>query len=84
VVGVVGAAAGGRIGSTLDQGVDNDFVKDVSAGLKPGKSALFLVGDRVAPAALREVLASFSGENYQTTLSEEVKESVQQALKPGR
>ena len=84
MVGVVGAAAGGRIGSTLDQGVDNDFVKDVSAGLEPGKSARFLMGDRGAPAALREALASFSGENYHTTRSEEVKESVQQALKPGR
>ena len=42
------------------------------------------MGDRGAPAALREALASFSGENYQSILSEEVKESVQQALKPGR
>ena len=81
---MVGAAAGGRIGSTLDQGVDNDFVKVVSARLESGRSALFLMGDRGAPAVLREVLASFSGENYLTILSEEVKESVQQALKPGR
>lgn len=40
---VVGTAAGAIAGALKDSGIDDAFIKEVSAGLRPGTSALFLM-----------------------------------------
>lgn len=82
VVGTVaGAAVGGWIGSKLTGSVDGDFVKDVSAQLEPGKSALFLLMGSGDPAAVRASLEAYQGKVLQTTLSQDFEDSLNQALR---
>ena len=83
VVGtVVGAAAGAYIGGKVAvDAVDDGFVKDVGKALKADTSALFLMIRESDAAGLRAVLEPFEGRVYQTTLSEELKESLDRALR---
>ena len=83
VVGtVVGAAAGAYIGNQFaGDGVDGGFVKDVGEALKPGTSALFLMIRERDAAALRAALEPYEGRVYQTTLSEDLKASLDRALR---
>jgi uncharacterized membrane protein len=83
VVGAVaGAAAGAWVGSKFGGGsVDGGFVKDVGEGLQPGKSALFLMVAGADAAAFRAALEPFEGRVYQTTLSEDFRQTLEAALK---
>jgi uncharacterized membrane protein len=76
----IGAIGGALVGKAMNLGVDQKFVKDVTETLKPGSSALFVMGsgdpDRVV-ASLRP----FQGTIYQTTLPTEAVEALQEALK---
>lgn len=83
IVGAVaGAAAGAWIGSKFgDTSVDGQFVNDVGEGLQPGKSALFLMVRSADAAALRGALEPFEGRVYQTTLSEDFRQTLEAALK---
>ena len=76
----IGAVAGGLIGKSLDKGVDQKFVKDVTETLKPGSSALFVIGSG-NPAVVRALLEPFNGTLYQTTLSPELVDEIIAALK---
>ena len=77
----IGAIAGGLIGKSLNLGVDQKFVKDVTETLKPGSSALFLIGSAEHPDVMLAVLRPFQGTIYQTTLPTEAVEALQDALK---
>ncbi len=83
VVGAVaGAAAGAYIGNQIaGDAVDDGFVEDVGAAIKPGTSALFLMIRERDAAALRAALEPYEGRVYQTTLSEELKETLDRALR---
>ena len=78
-----GGVAGGLIGMLVKNGVDEDFIKDVSEELQPETSALFFVvrGARadVTLAALRQHV--HGGKVLQTTLPPEVEESLKRAVK---
>jgi len=83
VVGTaVGAAAGAYVGNQIaGDSVDEGFVKDVGKALQPGTSALFLMIRRSDAAALRAALEPYEGRVYQTTLSEDLKASLDRALR---
>jgi uncharacterized membrane protein len=82
VVGTIaGAALGGWIGSMFSEGVDKKFVEDVSSQLEPGKSALFLIVRDWNPAAVSAALMGQHGKILQTTLSPELVEGMEQALR---
>jgi uncharacterized membrane protein len=84
VAGIVaGAAAGGLVGHALDRNIDQTFVRDVSAALTPGSSALFAHVREENPAALVAALGAYRGRVYQTTLAPDVEEEIQQALTRG-
>ena len=68
------------IGKSLDLGVDKKFVKDVTEALKPGSSALFVIGSG-NPEVVAAALRPFQGTIYQTTLPTEAVEALQDALK---
>jgi uncharacterized membrane protein len=68
----LGAGGGALVGSLLNRGVDQKFVNDVKAAMKPNTSAIFLVVERADMNALRAALAPFNGQLIQTTLDDEV------------
>ncbi|HXF62846.1 MAG TPA: DUF1269 domain-containing protein [Caldilineaceae bacterium] len=67
---VLGAAGGALVGASLDRGVDQSFVEDVKASLKPNSSALFLVVAQGEVDALRAALEPYGGQVLQTTLDQ--------------
>jgi uncharacterized membrane protein len=75
----IGAGAGALIGKLVDQGVDGKFVKELKEDLKPGQSALFLVGtgDRTA---IVSAVRGHKGKVYQTTVTEELETELQKAM----
>jgi uncharacterized membrane protein len=75
-----GAISGGLIGKSLDKGVDQKFVKDVTETLKPGSSALFVIGSG-DPAVVMAILRPFQGTVYQTSLPPELVDGLLSALK---
>jgi len=77
----IGAIGGALVGKSLDMGVDQKFVKDVTETLKPGSSALFVIGSSHEPAVVIGALKPFQGTIYQTTLSTEGVEALHEALK---
>lgn len=78
---MVGAAAGAYLGNKIaGDSVDGGFVKDVAAELAPGCSTLFLMIQESDAAALRAALDPYEGRIYQTTLPDELKETLDRAL----
>jgi len=77
----IGAVGGALVGKSLDLGVDQKFVKDVTETLNPGMSALFVIGSSDKPDAISGLLRPFQGTIYQTTLSTEGVEMLRDALK---
>ena len=76
----IGALGGALVGKTLNMGVDQKFVKDVTESLKPGSSALFVIGSG-NPDVVIAALRPFQGTIHQTTLSTEAVEQLHDALK---
>jgi uncharacterized membrane protein len=77
----IGALGGALVGKTLDLGVDKKFVQDVTESLKPGSSALFVIGSGDNPDMVAAALRPFQGTIYQTTLPTEAVEELHAALK---
>jgi uncharacterized membrane protein len=79
----IGAVTGGVIGHYSDIGIDDDFVRDVSASLPKNSSALFvLVEGDSTPEVLAE-LAKCGGELLSTDLPDEQAARLREALKRG-
>jgi uncharacterized membrane protein len=77
----IGAIGGALVGKSLNLGVDKKFVKDVTETLKPGMSALFVIGSSDNPDVVAAALRPFQGTIYQTTLPTEAVEELHAALK---
>jgi uncharacterized membrane protein len=77
---VIGALGGALIGKSMNMGVDQKFVKDVTEAMKPGTSALFVIGSS-DPAAFASALRPYKGTVYQTTLPSETVKVLQDELK---
>ena len=77
---LAGAAAGGVSGALTDIGVNNDFMKKLSEGFKPGTSALFVLVRSSTPDKVVEEIKKYGGTVLQTSLSHEKEEKLQAAL----
>jgi len=77
----IGAIGGALVGKALDMGVDPKFVKDVTETLKPGSSALFVIGSSDRLDVVIGTLRPFQGTIYQTTVVTETFEAMHDALK---
>ena len=77
---LVGAAAGAMIVKLADLGIDEQFVKDLSAQLQPNSSAIFLLVRHVSPDIVMAALRPYGGTILQTTLSKEAEEHLQANL----
>jgi uncharacterized membrane protein len=81
VVGIAAGALGGAlVGKAMDLGVDQQFVKEVSAALKPGTSALFIMVRGDNPSPVIAALKPYKGTLYQTSFSTEAEESMKRVL----
>ena len=81
LAGILAGVLGGAIvGKVIEPGVDQDFVKDVSAALKPGTSALFFMFEADDFDTTLAALHQFKGTLHQTTLPYEIEESLRQTL----
>jgi uncharacterized membrane protein len=81
VVGMaVGAAGGALVAHFMDLGIDQQFVKDVTASLQPGSSALLVVVNSADPSAVRGALGPYQGTVYQTSLDPEAEATLREAL----
>ena len=78
---LLGAAAGALIGKMAHLGIDKEFVKEVTAELTPGTSALFIMASKANPGAVRAILEQYRGKVFQSTLDEAALEEVKKALK---
>jgi len=77
----IGVFGGALVGKALDMGVDKKFVQDVTETLKPGSSALFVIGKAEHRDVVLGALRPFKGTIYQTTLDTDAVEALQDALK---
>ena len=81
VVGVAaGAAAGALSGKLADIGIEDRFMKDLSARLQPGTSALFVLVRRATPERVLDEIRPFGGTVLQTSLAPDAEAKLQEAL----
>lgn len=78
---LIGAAAGGLIGSAFDLGISKKFIKDVEASMEPGTSALFVVVREADPTMALAALKPFKGEVYHTSLDPDDEDHLRNILK---
>ena len=79
--GLIGGAAVGAIaGKMKDYGIDDKFIKDMSKGLAPNSSALFLMGQATDRDKLMEKLKPYQAFVASTTLSKEQEQELRRAL----
>ena len=76
----IGAAAGALTGKLSDYGIDNDFIKSVSAKVTPGTSALFLLIHDAQKDKVVEALRPYGGELIQSSLSPKQETELKEAL----
>ncbi len=77
---ILGAAAGGLIGSTFDLGISKKFIKDVEASMEPGSSAVFFVIKEGDPTMALASLKPYKGEVYHTSLDPDDEEHLRKIL----
>jgi uncharacterized membrane protein len=76
----VGAAAGAASGALTDIGINDDFMKQLAATLKPDSSALFVLVRQLTADKVLEELAGTGGKVLKSSLSHESETKLQEAL----
>jgi uncharacterized membrane protein len=76
----VGAASGAISGALTDVGINDKFMKELAATLKPGSSVLFVLVRHLTPDKVLEELAGTGGKVLQSSLSHEDEAKLQAAL----
>jgi uncharacterized membrane protein len=75
-----GAATGALIGHLSDLGIDDKWIKEVSAAIPPGGSALFVLARNSQNERVLPEMAKFGGTVLRTSLSEEQQNALEDAL----
>ncbi len=78
-----GALVGAVVGKMADLGVDQKFVRDVSAALEPNTSALFILVREANPNAALAALKPYKGRVYHTSLPSETEQELRGVLSKG-
>jgi uncharacterized membrane protein len=76
----MGATAGAVSGALTDVGVNDQFMKDLAAGLPPGSSALFVLVRKATPDKVLEELKGTGGKILRTSLTHENEAKLQTAI----
>jgi uncharacterized membrane protein len=76
----VGAASGAASGALTDVGVNDNFMKELAATMKPGSSALFVLVTKATPDKVLDEVKGTGGKVLKTSLSHEDEAKLQAAL----
>jgi len=76
----LGAGSGALSGAIADYGINDDFMKNLAAELRPDSSALFILARRYTPDKVIQELSRFGGTVLRTSLTHEAEVRLQQAL----
>ena len=76
----LGAATGAATGALTDVGVDDKFMKELGAKLKPGGAAVIVLIRRSTPDKVLPEIAPFGGEVIHTSLDNEAEERLRHIL----
>jgi uncharacterized membrane protein len=76
----MGAAAGAMSGALTDVGINDNFMKQLAANMKPGSSTLFVLVRKVTPDKVLDEIKGTGGKVLQTSLSHEDEAKLQTAL----
>lgn len=76
----VGAASGAAAGALTDLGIDDRFMKDLAATLKPNSSALFVLVRQSTPDKVLAELEGTGGRILKSSLSNESEQRLQAAI----
>jgi uncharacterized membrane protein len=76
----IGAASGAIAGKMTDTGVNDSFMKELGAKLRPGTAALIALGSTEARDKLMERISPYGGDVIQTSLDSEDEERLRSAL----
>jgi uncharacterized membrane protein len=77
---LIGAAAGGASGAMVDVGINDQFMKDLGAKLKPGGAALIVLVRKVTPDKVLPEISEFGGEVIQTSLDDDAEAKLREVL----
>jgi uncharacterized membrane protein len=77
---LIGAAAGGASGAMVDVGINDQFMKDLGAKLKPGGAALIVLVHKVTPDKVLPEISEFGGEVIQTSLDDDAEAKLREVL----
>jgi uncharacterized membrane protein len=77
---IVGATVGGITAALHDSGINDKFIRDVSAGLRPGTSALFLMSSGGDAEKLLPELKAHHGRLLSTTLPPDQEKALREAI----
>jgi len=77
---LAGAAAGAVSGALSDIGINDDFMKKLGEGFKPGTSALFILVRKATPDKVVAEIKKYGGTVLHTSLSHDQEEKLQAAL----
>lgn len=80
----VGAATGAIAAHYADYGIDDEFVKNLSATMQPGSSALFVLVRKATPDKVIAEVSKFGGTILRTSLSQDAETKLQDALRTGQ
>lgn len=81
LIGVAaGAAAGALSGALTDFGINDQFMKDVSAGLQPGNAALFVLVRKMTADKVFADLQGTGGTVLRTSLDQSKEQALRNAL----
>lgn len=76
----VGASAGAVSGALSDYGINDDFMKDVSAALQPGQAALFIMTQKEMSDRVIEQLGEHGGRVLRTNLDSSKEAALREAF----
>lgn len=76
----VGAASGALGGALTDYGVDDRFMKELSANLQPGNAALFVLIQKMTSDKVLEALKGTGGVVLKTSLDHSREQALREAL----
>ncbi|MVT64909.1 DUF1269 domain-containing protein [Bradyrhizobium pachyrhizi] len=76
----LGAASGALMGALTDVGINDDFMKQLSANLKPGNAALFVLIRRMTTDKVLDALKGTGGTVLQTSLDHTKEQALRDAL----
>lgn len=75
-----GALAGAVVGKLADLGIDQKFVHEVGAALKPDSSAIFILVREANPEAALAALKPYQGQVYYTSLPVDTEQELRDIL----